>query len=83
MTHRTSFALDEETIRKMERLARKWRVSHAGVVRRAISEAAERAQEKPIEKLKEFHARGGLTADLADAYLEEVRSGRAAWRHGE
>jgi hypothetical protein len=83
MTHRTSFALDDETIRKMRALARRWRVSQAEVVRRAISEAADRAEEDPIRRLREFHSRGGLAADVADGYMAEVRGGRAGWRRGE
>ena len=85
MTHRTSFALDEDTTRKMKRLAQRWRVSQAEVLRRVISEAAEKAeqQDDPIQRLRQFHARGGLAKKTADAYLREIDRSRAEWRRAQ
>ena len=84
--HRTSFALDEPTIRKMRRLAGRWRVSQAEVLRRAIDLAeAKDAQESAarIERLRGYHLRGGLSVDAASAYLGEVAESRAEWGRGD
>lgn len=45
MTHRTTFALDEETIERLRRLSSAWAVSQAEVVRRSV-ELAERESAK-------------------------------------
>lgn len=39
MTHRTTFALDEPTARRLKRLAARWKVSQAEVVRRSVEQA--------------------------------------------
>lgn len=39
MTHRTTFALDEPTARRLKRLATRWQVSQAEVVRRSLEQA--------------------------------------------
>jgi len=84
MTHRTTFALDETTASRLKRLASLWRVSQAEVVRRAVAQAesaACAAKPDPVALLKELHAAGqGLDAEVADAYLTEVREDRRNWR---
>jgi predicted transcriptional regulator len=82
MAHRTTFALDEATIRRLKRLAKTWRVSQAEVVRRAL-ERAERENARtapdPLARLQAYHDSGGLDARKAAAYLEEVAENRADW----
>jgi predicted transcriptional regulator len=82
MSHRTTFALDDATIRRLKTLAKTWRVSQAEVVRRAI-ERAEREQNDtapdPLEQLKEFHNKGGLAYSKGVAYLAEVAENRTEW----
>ena len=39
MTHRTTFALDEPTARRLKWLAARWKVSQAEVVRRSVEQA--------------------------------------------
>ena len=39
MTHRTTFTLDAATIRRLKRLASRWNVSQAEVIRRAVAQA--------------------------------------------
>jgi predicted transcriptional regulator len=39
MTHPTTFALDEPTARRLKRLAARWQVSQAEVVRRSLEQA--------------------------------------------
>jgi hypothetical protein len=82
MTHRTTFSLDEATAARLKRLAVRWQVSQAEVVRRALAEAEARpAKADPIAMLNELHASGrGLDPAAAEAYLAEVREDRKRWR---
>jgi hypothetical protein len=82
MDKRTTFALDEATIKSLKHLAALWNVSQAEAVRRALSRAeqeAEREQAGVLERLRAYHAAGRLSAAKAAAYLEEVAEGRADW----
>jgi Arc/MetJ-type ribon-helix-helix transcriptional regulator len=82
MEHRTSFALDEATILRLRRLAGIWRVSQAEVVRKAIKKADEEVDEKSaalVDRLRAYHGQGGIDADAADSYLDEVAENRADW----
>ena len=86
MEHRTSFALDEGTIRKMKRLAARWRVSQAEVVRRAVEQAEAADSEESaarMTRLRAYHERGGLAAENADSYMEEVAENRNEWGRSE
>jgi predicted transcriptional regulator len=84
MTHRTTFALDKATAKRLKRLAALWRVSQAEVVRRAIAQAEDAvnaAKPDPVALLHALHAAGrGLGSDQAEAYLKEVREERERWR---
>jgi hypothetical protein len=57
MTHRTTFALDQETAKRLKRLA-VWQVSQAEVVRRAVAlaEQADASEQDPSARLREIHA---------------------------
>jgi predicted transcriptional regulator len=84
MIHRTTFALDRETVHRLKRLASVWQVSQAEVVRRAVADAAETAQTTrpdPVMMLQKLHeSGGGLAAETAERYLADVRQDRHAWR---
>jgi hypothetical protein len=84
ITYRTTFALDESTMIALKKLASKWQVSQAEVVRRAVAQAeaqAESDRPNPLELLQALHARGeGLPLKQANAYLAEVRADRKKWR---
>ena len=84
MTHRTTFALDEPTAVRLKRLAARWQVSQAEVVRRAVAQAEAQpadSEPDPVALLRELHASGkGLDRKTADAYLAEVRRARNEWR---
>ncbi len=84
MTHRTTFALDEATARRLQRLARDWKVSQAEVVRRAVqqAESALRAQDvSPLQDLISLHESGqGLVREEAESYLTQLRKDRREWR---
>jgi plasmid stability protein len=61
MTHRTTFALDEDTIRKLRILSARGKVSLAEAVRRAVAQAEAQAQDQkpnPVEMLRELHNSG-------------------------
>jgi len=83
MTHRTTFALDQETAGRLRRLAATWQVSQAEVVRRALAMAETSGQrsEDAASLLRELYdSGGGLVRESAEAYLSAVRADRAQWR---
>jgi len=83
MTHRTTFALDDMTAQRLRRLAARWQVSQAEVVRRSVEQAEKQtASEKPdpIAMLKAFHAKGGLDPARAEKWIAEIREDRKRWR---
>ncbi len=83
-SHRTTFALDVQTVRRLKLLAARWQVSQAEVVRRAIANAEALAGSDPndaVEQLVALHkAGGGLTPRAARAQIAEVREARKMWR---
>ncbi len=84
MTHRTTFALDQETADRLKRLSVEWKVSQAEVVRRSVEMAATSSGSKnsdPIGALRQLHeSGGGLVREVAEQYLAEVREDRKRWR---
>jgi predicted transcriptional regulator len=83
---RTSMALDDGTLRALSDLAKKWGVSKAEVMRRAVRRAKEDAdreqkQPKPIEALDWLHAGGGLSVREAEEFREELHAERQAKRY--
>ncbi len=84
MTYRTTFALDQATASRLKRLAARWQVSQAEVVRRSLEKAehpVEPQNPDPVTRLRELHEKGGgLDLKLADAYLAEVYEDRKHWR---
>lgn len=78
-THRTSFALDEKTVDNLKQLSRRWNVSQAEVVRRAVSLAAETADkegESVLDRLKKYQEERRLNRGDAEAFLDELRAAR-------
>jgi predicted transcriptional regulator len=84
MTHRTTFTLDAETIRRLKRLAARWDVSQAEVVRRAIAQAEAQPQSHrsdPVSMLRELQESGeAIDPKEADSYLSQVYTDRKRWR---
>jgi len=84
MTHRSTFAFDQATIRRLKNLSLLWHVSQAEVIRRALSQTEKTATTlkiDPIKKLALLHASGeGVSEKEGNAYLEEVYEGRTQWR---
>ena len=79
-THRTTFTLDAETIRRLKRLAARWDVSQAEVVRRAIAQAETLPQSHrsdPVSMLRELQESSeAIDPKEADSYLSQVYTGR-------
>lgn len=80
---RTSMALDGGTLAALEWLAKKWAVSKAEVMRRAVSRAKKEAEIEdsrptPLEALDWLHKGGGLKAREAEGFRKEVRAERDA-----
>jgi predicted nucleic acid-binding protein/predicted transcriptional regulator len=80
MSHRTTFALDKATAKRLKRLAALWRVSQAEVVRRSVAQAeatAMAAKPDPLTLLRDLHAAGhGVDSAEASTYLRELREDR-------
>jgi len=70
--HRTTFSLDEKATQRLKTLSRRWNVSQAEVIRRAL-EAAEAlpAEDSALAALEAYRTQGGLLAERAEGYLKE------------
>lgn len=82
MNKRTTFALDEETIQRLKKLAALWQVSQAEAVRRALKQAEEASSAKAedhLMRLREYHEAGGLSAERAESYMHQVAEDRSQW----
>jgi len=77
---KSTYALDVETIRKLDRVATRWKVSKSEVLRRAI-EAVARDQfgdvPSPLRALNELQKSVKLTRQRTDQWSREVRNERA------
>lgn len=85
MTHRTTFALDKATAQRLKRLAKRWQVSQAEVVRRALAETeqavAARDKPDPVAMLRRLHEKGGgIDPQRAEKWIAEIREDRKRWR---
>ena len=73
--HRTTFSLDQEAVRRLQLLARRWNVSQAEVILRSLALAESQPYESTaLQALEAFHEKGGLAAEKAAAYLTEALS---------
>lgn len=80
--HRTSFALDEATAERIQRLARRWGVSQAEVVRRAVRLAADQSETEGSdvrERVARYRSSGRISQEQADEFLRQVAEDRASW----
>ena len=86
MTHRTTFALDEDTAGRLRRLSAAWQVSQAEVVRRALEMAEQvgASSKDAAALLRKLHeSGGGLARAVADEYVAAVCADRGRWRGSE
>ena len=78
-TVKTTYALDVETVRTLEDLARRWNVSKSEALRRAIrasSVQAPGAGLTPIQALDRLQRRLGLTPRGAAGWAAQARAER-------
>jgi len=77
---KSTYALDVETIRKLDRVAARWKVSKSEVLRRAI-EVVARDQlgeaPSPLQALDELQKSVKLIKRRTDQWSREVRNERA------
>lgn len=79
MTVRSTYALDPETVRKLERISREWGVSKSEALRRAIRAASpdiRSAGQEATAALDALQASLALTARAAGRRIREVREER-------
>ena len=78
-TVKTTYALDVETVRTLEDLARRWNVSKSEALRRAIRASSVQAPEEelsPIQALDRLQRRLGLTPRGAARWAAAARAER-------
>ena len=88
---KSTYALDVETVRKLDQVASRWKVSKSEVLRRAI-ELVARDQlgepTPPLQALDELQRSVKLTRQRTEKWSREVRKERAntsarhEWRRG-
>lgn len=76
---KATYAVDVETVRTLEDIARRWKVSKSEALRRAIHAAA-REGDSPdaLAALDDLQAALGMTAEKAERWADEVRAERRA-----
>jgi len=81
-TIKATYTLDVETLRVLERAAKRWGVSKSEALRRAIRASASIAAEPetPLAALDELQSAAGLTPAGAAAWTREVAAERKADR---
>ena len=79
MTIRSTYALDVETVRKLERLSRQWGVSKSETLRRSIQSAAASAGTEAADRLQaldEFQQSIGQSKQSLRKWQNDVRAMR-------
>lgn len=77
VTIRSTYALDAETVERLERLARQWSVSKSEALRRAIRSADRQpATEARLEALDALQTSMGLTDRRAEEWSRRVQHER-------
>ena len=85
-TIKSTYSLDAATVRKVERLAARWKVSKSEVLRRAVAAARDDMPENmpPMEALRKVQKELNLSAKQAREWEAEVmRERRASYRNRE
>lgn len=83
---RTSMSLDTSTLAALDALAKRWAVSKAEVMRRAIRKAkdeidAEDARPSPLQALEWLQSGAGLSVAEGEQFKVEVAEERRAKRY--
>lgn len=77
-TIKTTYALDAETVRALERMARRWGTSKSEALRRAIRAAAAEETGTPLQALDRLQRAARLPAARARKWAGKSRSERRA-----
>ena len=80
---KATYSLDEETVRVLDQVSRRWGVSKSEALRRAILASAKLPRSDVSEKLAaldRLQASIGLTPAAADAWIKDIRAERRAWK---
>ena len=80
-TIRTTYALDVETVRRLEEMARRWGVSKSEALRRAVRTAARQPLEEGVSALgalRELQQSLGLSPGSARSWARRARAERRA-----
>lgn len=80
-TVKSTYSLDVDTVRALERMARGWRVSKSEALRRAIRAAADQASGKGpdgLAALNELQQSMALDPQAAERWVEEIHRERQA-----
>ena len=81
-TIRSTYALDVETVRALERIAQRWQVSKSEALCRAIRAAADEqpaTARKALDALDDLQRSLNLTPAKARAWTRQARANRRAW----
>jgi Arc/MetJ-type ribon-helix-helix transcriptional regulator len=79
-TIKSTYSLDPQTVRDLERLALKYGTSKSDVLRRAVRSLAAQEiapQAQGLQALEALQKRIGLTEEKADDWVKKVRRERA------
>jgi len=79
---RTTYALDEETVDELDRMARTWGVSRSEALRRAVAHAAcDRPGQTALQlrAFRQLQESLDLTGEQAEEWGHAVRREREAW----
>ena len=81
-TVKATYSLDVETMRVLERVARRWGVSKSEALRRAIRASAQDSMgpSTPLATLDQMQAAAELGSSAAAEWAKEVRTERRAAR---
>ena len=82
-TVKTTYTVDADTKRALDRLAERWAVSRSAALRRAIRQAAASAGvDDRLRALDLLQSRAGMTASAAARWSNSVRTERRQHRSG-
>jgi Arc/MetJ-type ribon-helix-helix transcriptional regulator len=78
---KATYSLDADTMRVLERVAKRWGISKSEALRRAVRAlAATTGKSEPESALDELQAAAGVSSAQATRWVKEVRAERKADR---
>jgi hypothetical protein len=80
-TIKSTYSLDVETVRQLEAMARRWKVSKSEALRRAIRAAASQqpaTEQEALDALQRLQDTIGLSDQAAGNWEDRIRSERRA-----